>query len=158
MNAQCTLGRSALVWASGLGHASVVKMLLNSKNNVELDLFDYNGYTALMYTCGKRVSEAAADDDVVRKNQVDIAALLLHRGADANIQNDKEHGFSALMLAADHDLLECVNVLIRFRANPNLKGKRTGFTALIIASFGATRKLQNYYLVHSIFKSTRPLM
>ncbi|KAK6961298.1 ankyrin repeat protein isoform X1 [Biomphalaria glabrata] len=96
VNAQCNLGRTALMYACSLCDEHLIKMLIHSGSNVNLK--DFEGKTALMYLVDKY--------DVRKKvkttqqiSSIDVCVtILLNAGADVN--SCDLNGRTALMLAA----------------------------------------------------------
>jgi ankyrin repeat protein len=91
--------RTALYWASGLGHDKIVQMLLDK----DADVNTQGGY----YGSALQAASAGGHDKVVR--------ILLDRGADVNATN--KYGETALHYAAENGHLEIVQTLIQADAD-----------------------------------------
>jgi len=63
----------------------------------------------------------------VSKNRYIAAALLLEGGADPDMKSRGTHGYTALHYAADNDNVQMIELLAKYRANPDVidKNKQT---------------------------------
>lgn len=93
------LGESALMLAAIFGHTQIVTLLLDSGAPV-----NQSGWTPLIY--------AAA------RNQIEVARLLVTRGADVDASSDS--GTTALMMAAREGHLRMVLLLLELGADARL--------------------------------------
>jgi ankyrin repeat protein len=113
-------GDTALILAASLGHAGVVKRLLDVPG-LALDHANQNGDTALMLASSGNCPE--------------VVELLIKRGADVNLLNCR-HGYTALMLASAYGSAGAAQKLV---AAPRIELDRAnlrGDTALILACSG----------------------
>lgn len=111
LNARNALGETALMLASIRGQPQTVKWLLDGGAAV-----DHPGWTPLIYAAST--------------NQLDIARMLLERGA--NVNATAENGTTALMMAAREGHLPMVLLLMEKGADINHKTPY-GYTALGMA-------------------------
>jgi ankyrin repeat protein len=106
-------GVTALMYAASRGRADIVKILVNRGAKVDLknvssnDL--YSGRTALMHSAGSQ------------KSNIEVIRVLLAHGA--NIDEQDEHGETALMKAASVCNVEIVMELISAGANVSITNK-----------------------------------
>jgi len=107
-------GRTALMYASCLGHFQIVKLLLN--NGANLHAVSKEGRTALDYASAF--------------GHVEIVILLLNEGA--NINATDIHGGSAITWASFYGHTDTVKLLIDKKANVNI-ADNNGETALMNA-------------------------
>ena len=133
VNHQDENGRTALTFASDIGHIEIVKALIAAGANVNhqvnhpfVTLF-LRGETALLL--------AVKHTEVVR--------LLLEAGADPNIQNNL--GDTPLMKASDAGYIETVKLLLAANADPNIQNF-FGYTALMKASSGTHAEIVSLLL------------
>ena len=100
-------GRTALIHAAAYNNFSLVKWLL--ENNASINYQDRIGYTALHFTGQNKF--------------VEIAAYLLNKGANPNIQDI--HGNSPLWTAIFNSMEEkgVVKLLLQYGANIDLNNK-----------------------------------
>jgi ankyrin repeat protein len=115
-------GRTALYWASKLGHDKSVRMLLNKGADVNTQ--------GERYGSALQVASAGGHAKIVQ--------MLLDRGADVNAQ-DGEYG-SALQAASAGGSDRIVQMLLDRRAKVNAQGGRYG-SALQAASAGGHAKI-----------------
>jgi len=148
VNATADNGGTAAYWAAIKDHDEVVKILVGAgavdpKNNKELvmaartndveratralqaniniDLKNEDGYTALMYA--------------VNSGSADVAKVILDNRARINLQD--RDGYSALMIAAFRGNAEMMEFLLTYKPDVNLR-HRSGRTALIMATWKGT--------------------
>lgn len=96
-----------------------VEALLNDNAHVDVNWrAGGGGITALISAAGR--------------NRLEIAALLLKRGADPNLST--ADGWSPILMATQDGGEEMVRLLLAFGANPNTSETRYGATPLIRAS------------------------
>jgi ankyrin repeat protein len=151
VNATADNGGTAAYWAAIKDYDEVVKILVaagavDPKNNKELvraaqsndvaraekalqaniniDLKNEDGYTALMYA--------------VNAGSLDVARLILSRKARINLQD--RDGYSALMIAAYRGNAEMLDLLLQYKPDVNLR-HRSGRTALIMAAWKGTAQM-----------------
>ena len=111
------LGKSPLRWAAHYGHTEIARVLLDNGANIEN--VDVNGWNALIESCFY--------------GQLDIAKLLIGRGADTNVRcNCYGDNTTALHLAALKCNAQVVKELIGAGARLDAKDSR-GKTPLDIA-------------------------
>ncbi len=115
INAKDWKGWTALIYASRLGYADMVRMLLYE--GAEVNVKGNNGFTALLYA--------------PHGGDIDIARMLLEKGADINAKTIG--GYTALMNASQAGQVDMVRMLLDEGADVNVK-TGYGFTALIYAS------------------------
>ncbi|MBS1259437.1 MAG: hypothetical protein MAG551_02507 [Candidatus Scalindua arabica] len=106
-----------LKYAAINGDTDTVKSVLAEGGDVNINIKDENGNTALMH--------AAAG------SKVDIAKILIDAGANVNAKNRKRD--TALIIAAWHGQVNMVEALINAGADVSVKNK-DGNTALKIAA------------------------
>ena len=121
------------------GHTQIVELLL--KKQVDPNVQNKDGCNALMAACGTTTDNS------------DIVQLLINAGADRDLQITSSiipmiNGHTALMIASHQNQLQTVNVLLKAGANPNLKSKMIGETALSKAVTVA-----HYKVVHELIKA-----
>ena len=97
-------GKAAIVYAAGRGFPAVVRLLLD--HGVDVNARYGNDLTALMWAAGH--SDEAGVQDVV-----EVLTLLLDRGA--HIDDADNRGRTALMIAAELNHAEAVDLLHRAR-------------------------------------------
>jgi ankyrin repeat protein len=119
---------TAAAQAVGFGDTATLRALLD--NGVSANETDQNGDTLLNFA--------------VYPNHVEVAQLLLERGADVNHVDPR--GMTALLYAASTDFADpsMVQLLLKMGANSNAKTKE-GLTALDLA-----RKYGHAYLFTSL--------
>jgi len=136
---------TAFTWAIHNDHPNVARLLIATGANV--NLFDQDGWTALMVAAAKNQQEivrllivAGANVDLITQygytalmkvaisNRPEIARLLIVAGADVDLV--EQDGYTALMLAAQSNNTEIVRLLIAAGANLDLIDQ-FGETALI---------------------------
>ncbi len=116
VNKKDQYGKTALMWAVGLGHIDIVKLLI--KHKVDLDVTGEYGRTVLM--------------DALESDYTDIANLLIQKGADVNKKD--QYGKTALMHAAKKGYTDIVKLLLeKYKVDVNAKGYDT-WTALMYAT------------------------
>jgi Protein kinase domain/Ankyrin repeats (3 copies) len=121
-----------------LQDVNAVKSLLD--RGVDPNAKDANGSTLIHYA--------------VTNNQVDIARLLIDRGADIDIHYDYD-GHTILHLAVLHQDGEMTKLLLDFKANPNARD-RFGYTPLhvsILRENTPYQQIKSYYGVGDLSKS-----
>jgi ankyrin repeat protein len=131
--------------AAKMGHADVVKLLLN--NGIPVDAVDGNGETALHYAawfgslpCTITLVESGASVNfrstkftstplvwACQRGRSEIIEYLLSQGASVDVKSGT--GDSPLIMATHTGHYQAVEVLIRNGANPNIAGD-DGYTAL----------------------------
>jgi ankyrin len=109
-------GFRTFYWAAEKGHLNIVNLLLANYPEF-INKMDQDGCTLL--------SLAA------QHGHVDIARLLLEKGADPNMHT--ENGFTPLHWAADNGKLELVNLLLERGASLNDAANQDSFTPLHLA-------------------------
>lgn len=105
----CKGTKGPIVYAAQKGNAGIVAMLLES--GLDVNARYAHAWTALMFVAGH-------GDDVPPAKGVEMAELLLDRGADANLTND--FGRTALMIAAQNNRVEIVSLLLARGADPRV--------------------------------------
>lgn len=148
VNVKDASGLTALMVASGAGHARIVSFLLY--NNADVNMIDEKGKTALMSASenghcavvrlllGNNNIKINIQDEkgktalilAVVNGHKEIVRLLLDRGADVNIQD--ENSYTALILASANGFSQIVGLLLEYGANVNIQDY-SGNTALILA-------------------------
>lgn len=116
VNAEDSLGNTALIDAAENGHLDVVEVLL--ADHADVSAHGVSGFTAL---------EFAADND-----HLDIVRTLLTHGAP--VDEPDGSGDTALVTAVEEDHLDVADVLLAHGANVNAKDQ-SGRTALMQAAF-----------------------
>ena len=144
--------KAALHVAAAVGSDDMVKLLLDA--GAAVDMPEGNGALPLASACFyghlksinlliaaksplQRKSKADSSPPLnaaVSGNQLAVAKFLLESGADPNVRSDQ--GVTPLMLAAQKRQLEMVELLLAYKANPNLVSRRERDTALIVSSYG----------------------
>ena len=127
---------TALRWASRLGCAEIVKLLLKAGADPNKRYHSGYGNTVLMealepWLHGSGYAGWAPLNMGCRNDRTEIVRLLLARGADPNKRNII--GVTALMLASMDDRTEIVRLLLASGADPHIQNKY-GDTALMLAS------------------------
>jgi len=120
----CATTSKMLIQSAENGDYAEVKRLIEEGEDVNAVSF-WRGYTALM--------------SASEKGHVEVATLLIDKGADVNAQNGD--GLTALMIASRYGQTEIAKLLIEEGANVNAQGSRefNGWTALMYASqYGQT--------------------
>jgi uncharacterized protein len=105
-------GKTAMVYAAGRGFSPVVRLLLD--HGVDVNARYGNDLTALMWAAGH--SDEAGVQDVVA-----VMTMLLDGGA--HIDDADNRGRTALMIAAELNHAEAVDLLIARGADKTLKDK-----------------------------------
>jgi ankyrin repeat protein len=105
-------GKAAMVYAAGRGFSPVVRLLLD--HGVDVNARYGNDLTALMWAAGH--SDEAGVQDVVA-----VMTMLLDSGA--HIDDADKRGRTALMIAAELNHAEAVDLLIARGADKTLKDK-----------------------------------
>jgi ankyrin repeat protein len=94
------------------GDLPMVTLLLAADGSCALNVFDYMGYTPLMYA--------------VREGKIQVARLLLEMGADVNVHDEQQIGPTALMVAVEksnNDLRpDIIELLLQAGADPLIAG------------------------------------
>lgn len=122
VNAKDNDGHTALIYAAGVGHADVAKLLLDKGANIEAKAKDKWGGTALIYAA--------------MYGNADVVKLLLDKGA--NIEAKDNNGETALFWAAESGYADTVKLLLDRCANIEAK-EDDGSTALMeVAGDGKT--------------------
>ncbi|MBV6494884.1 MAG: hypothetical protein LDLANPLL_02921 [Turneriella sp.] len=156
VNATADNGGTAAYWAAIKDYDEVVRILvaagaIDPKNNKELvlaartndvaraeraleaniniDLKNEDGYTALMYA--------------VNSGAIDVAKFLLDRKSRINLQD--RDGYTPLMIAAFRGNQPMMEMLMVYRPDVNLK-HRSGRTALIMATWKGTPAMMAHLL------------
>lgn len=126
-------GITPLMAASANGFLRIVNTLI--KNRADVNVKDKRNKNALHYAVGSRKPARAK-----------IAKILIKSGCNLNVQD--RIGFSPLMVAAFKGRERIAYLLLKNRANPDLKMKKYGVTALIIASRYGRVKIVKMLLQH----------
>jgi ankyrin repeat protein len=92
--------KTALIVASELGNTEVVSLLLNTPN-IELNVQDLKGNTALIY--------AISNPEIPKETRENIVKQLLEKGADTTLTN--KAGKNAIMLARESNNPTVLNLL-----------------------------------------------
>ena len=130
-------GGTALMHASGRGYSDIVKLLIESGADVNIQ--DNRGYTALM--------------SASYKGHREVAKLLIESGADVNAQDND--GVTVLMYASKAGLTEVVRLLIEKGADVDAKDNEN-WNALRWALSGRSREsLRSKYLYDDIIELLR---
>lgn len=122
-------GFTALIFAAGLGFSEIVRLLLNDGAPIVNIRDSIDSSTALHHACYMQ--------------EMLCVQLLLAKGADTNIQNDK--GFTPLMLACLKEYIDIpmspaiLSMLLSADAHLNTQTK-DGKTALILAAYTGYQK------------------
>ena len=133
-NATDIIGQTALQTAARSGQTPIVKLLLESGAN--LDIQSRYGNTALMQVVWSRGWQLEGDIQSATPMAIwhsgirQAVDLLLKNGADPNIQN--KSGETALMVVVSQGKLPIVDLLLKNGANPDIQNK-DGNTALMMA-------------------------
>jgi ankyrin repeat protein len=109
------VGRTALMWAARLGRADVVRLLLASRSNVNVN--DKVGLTPLMLAA--------------RYGHAEVVRVLI--GAGANVSAAECDGSDSLLFAVENQHTQVVRELLAAGADPNCQSK-DGATPLLEAS------------------------
>ena len=114
LNTLCddTYGRTGLHLACKYGKQDVVRFLLQQKG-CDLNVKDYDGFTALHYSCSSK------SDDIA--NQLTNLLLNQDAAARANVNAQDNNGRTPLHLAINVGNFETVKALLSHSANPALK-------------------------------------
>jgi ankyrin repeat protein len=128
---------NSLFVGSFFGHESVVQLLLNERDDIDVKAKDDNGRTALMLAA-KGGYEAVVKQLLVERDDVDI-----------NAKDKSWHGRkTALMLAADGGHEAVVKLLLKERDEVNVNAAdRYGRTALMLAAKGGYEAVVKQLLV-----------
>jgi uncharacterized protein len=94
--------KTALIVASELGNTEVVSLLLNTPN-IELNVQDLKGNTALIY--------AISNPEIPKETRENIVKQLLEKGADTTLTN--KAGKNAIMLARESNNPTVLNLLMK---------------------------------------------
>jgi len=113
-NAKDKNGQTALIWAAQNGKTDIVEALI--KYGADVDVQDKLGNTALFYA-----SEP-------------IFNLLLNKRANMNIQNKDDQTALMWALNSENTNFELAKLLIKEGADVNIRGKKLGNTALMVAA------------------------
>lgn len=120
IQARNPLGESALMLATIMGHTEIVRLLLDAGAPV-----NHSGWTPLIY--------AAA------RNRLDIARLLIAKGADINAAAD--NGTTALMMASREGQLPMLLLLMEHGANAKYVSPH-GHSALSLAQERGLKEIE----------------
>jgi ankyrin repeat protein len=120
-------GKGPVVYAAGKGYTDILELLLDAKADVN-EVYG-NGLTALMWAAGHA-------NDVPAAEGLATARLLIERGAKVDIADNR--GKTALMIAAERNHPEIVELLLKAGANPMSQDKQ-GKTAAQLAASDAVR-------------------
>ena len=118
LNIQNNEGWTALTWASLNGHSEIVELLLKDSDGL-VNVQNNDGWTALMIAA--------------RNSHYKVVEQLINNHADVNIQTN--NGVTALMIAAstNNGQIQIAELLLKNKANPNLKHISTKQTAYTMA-------------------------
>ncbi len=125
-------GFTALIIAAEKGHVNVVEALLSNKN-VLVDETDLNGGTALAFAA--------------EMNHVDIVTMLIDRGSDINIQNDR--GYTACMWAVKKGNVDVIKSFLASGYNLEIQNS-IGRTVLHMACTSNLNFVTLYDALHII--------
>jgi len=120
-------GKGPAVYAAGKGYTDILKLLLDA--DADVNQVYGNGLTALMWAAGHA-------NDVPSAEGLATAKLLIERGAKFDIADNR--GKTALMIAAERNHPEIVELLLKAGANPMSQDKQ-GKTAAQLAASDAIR-------------------
>jgi len=113
VNSKDDRGRTPLMWACGRDQLEIVKCLV--ENNADVNSLDVMEFSALYYS-------------IKNNGAYEIDELLVRRGADVNFSK----GNSLLFLAAQQGKEKTVDLLVKFKADPNQQNT-VGKTAVYAA-------------------------
>ena len=115
-----------------------VKKLLDEGEDINKR--DEQGWTVVMIAAGE--------------GQLDVVNLLIKRGADLNLVNEKHFGMTALMLAAKFGHKTIVRILVKARADKYAKDSR-GMTAFCYAWDRKHLEVLEYVLYEGVNVNTK---
>lgn len=140
---------TALHAASANGMIDLVKILLDAGADVNAQITDPNKHmrweSALIYAVDYKHAPynsvsyyngypyRARSDDVAVREQIEIARILLAKGAEVNIKREKD-GRTPLMMACNNEHPEMVRLLLEKGADRNIRDN-DGKTALMLAEY-----------------------
>jgi ankyrin repeat protein len=125
---QDATGKTAICYAAARGYSSIVRELLDTSIGVNTRYG--NLLTVLMWAAGH-------DDGTGSSDVEDVLTLLLARGADLNLQDNR--GRTALMIAASLGHRKAIDILLSHGADKNLRDK-SGKSAEDLASSDDVRQ------------------
>ena len=134
-------GLTPIAYACMFGQSKCVDMLL--QNGAGFEIKDKFGFTPLMFACMDRLNRLLILQDNIPRNKDmshgECIRLLLSKGASVNTRN--QNGSTALHIAVDFSILECVKDLA---SQPNIDLSLTNFenhTAIDLA------RINGFYLL-----------
>ena len=162
LDAEVTIGDTALIFAAQNRHTEIVEQLL--KHGARVNAKADDGSTALMAAAqngctkiveqllkhGARVNAKANEGGTAlmvaaQNGHTEIVILLLNHGAEVNVKaND---GSTALMAAAQNGHTEIVELLLKHGAKPDIRMPNNA-TALMIAAQNGRTKIVELLLKH----------
>ncbi len=150
-------GYTALMLSALNNNMAPIKLLL--QNGCNVDIFSKDGGTALNCACrsghvtavkelvtvGKAKCSNPINPDKIKyatplmcassENELDVAKFLLsHFKGEINVNDQKEDGWTALLLASQHGYTNMVNLLLEHSANPNIQCLKDQHSALLVAA------------------------
>eukprot|EP00002_Diphylleia_rotans_P022213 TRINITY_DN4348_c0_g1_i6.p1 TRINITY_DN4348_c0_g1~~TRINITY_DN4348_c0_g1_i6.p1 ORF type:complete len:1009 (+),score=227.54 TRINITY_DN4348_c0_g1_i6:56-3082(+) len=126
-------GNTALALACREGRLEIVKALLFSGSDVNQE--NNQQYTPIMHA--------------VWSNQPEIIKFLVSAKADVNHQQTRNHGLTALIIAAEKGYDDCAEVLLQNGANPSAR-RLDGKTAFHVAATKGYTRIAHLLLQHGI--------
>lgn len=171
INIKDKYNRTAFMYACIYSNVELVEFLLKNYKNIDIDFQDYKKSSSLMLSCSKlfAYSYDGYKEDIIKKDYYNseksykIMKLLLEKGANVNLQNEKGH--NALMIVCnefyERHYIECaesgepicdendfntnlelkkIKLLLKYDTNVNLKDKN-GQTALMLILNNDVRKI-----------------
>ena len=143
VNVMAEDGSFALMVASSMGHANIVKFLI--EHGSEVDAGNTSNFTALMRAC--------------KHGHYEVVKLLLAHGAEPNMQTSSlelgDPTITALMLAVSSNRYEIVKLLLDNGAKPNMQCDITTVSALVIATISECYNIAELLLENGADPNTK---